>query len=79
MANFKVSISSVKARCKHPLTTDFHFFSTFTVTVIEDIITTDVEHTVMHFVIQTSKADHYAIMRKISKVRTSFNKTPSPL
>ena len=37
------------------------------------------EHIVTPFVIQSSMTDHYAVMFKISKIQTSYNKTPSPL
>ena len=47
--------------------------------VIDHFITNEVEHTVMSFVIQTSIIDHYIVMCKISKIRTSYNRTPSPL
>ena len=48
-------------------------------TAMDHIITNDVEHTVMPFVIQSSATDHYAVMCKISKIQTISNKTPSPL
>ena len=48
-------------------------------TVTDHIITNDVEHTVMPFVIQSSIIDHCAVMSKISKIQTSCNKTPFPL
>ena len=47
--------------------------------MIDHIITNDVEHTVTPFVIQRSITDHYAVMCKISKTQTSYNRTPSPL
>ena len=45
-------------------------------TVIDHIITNDVQHTVTLFVVQSSITDHYAVMRKI---QISYNRTPSPL
>ena len=48
-------------------------------TVINHIITNDLEHSVMPFIIQSSVTDHYAVMCKISKIQTSHNKTPSLL
>ena len=33
----------------------------------------------MPFVILSSMTDHYAVMFKINKNQTSYNKTPSPL
>ena len=48
-------------------------------TIINHIITNDVQHTVIPFVIQSSITDHYVIMCKNSKIQTSYNKTPSPL
>ena len=48
-------------------------------TVIDHIITNNVEHTVTPFVMQSSITDHYAVMCKISKAQTSYKRTPSPL
>ena len=46
-------------------------------TVIDLIITNDVEHSVKSSVIQSSITDHRAVMCKISKIQTNRNKTPS--
>ena len=47
--------------------------------VIDHIITNDIEHTVMPFVIQSSITDHYAVLYKISKIQTSCRRKPSLL
>ena len=44
-------------------------------TMIDRVITNDVEHVAMPYVIQSSIIDHFTVMSKISQIQTSGNKT----